>query len=57
MRSKPRDVACVGFDELRLDEIVSFTLRLNLCSQRLMQKLGMQARGRGFFDYAGDGHD
>jgi RimJ/RimL family protein N-acetyltransferase len=31
-----------GFDQLRLDEIVSFTANVNLRSQRVMERLGMQ---------------
>jgi RimJ/RimL family protein N-acetyltransferase len=30
-----------GFDRCALDEVVSFTMRENLASQRVMQKLGM----------------
>ena len=32
---------CVGFDELGLEEIVSFTALLNLPSQAVMQRIGM----------------
>jgi RimJ/RimL family protein N-acetyltransferase len=38
-----RAVLDVGFNKLGLDEIVSFTSQLNVRSQSVMKKLGMQA--------------
>lgn len=38
----------IGFNEFNLDEIVAFTAKINLRSERVMQKLGMVR------DYAGD---
>jgi len=40
-----------GFDELGLDEILSFTSVLNLKSQRVMQKIGMTTDPREDFDH------
>ena len=42
-----------AFDELRLDEVVSFTVPPNLASQRVMQTLGM--RYDGVFHHPGAG--
>ncbi|KMN83399.1 hypothetical protein VK98_03050 [Chromobacterium sp. LK11] len=43
-----RRALAFGFDELALDEIVSFTALPNLPSQRLMRRLGMRDSGRDF---------
>jgi len=40
-----------GFDRLRLDEIVSFTVPDNLRSRRVMEKLGMTHDSRDDFDH------
>jgi RimJ/RimL family protein N-acetyltransferase len=47
-----------GFDEVGLDEILSFTSVLNLKSQRVMQKIGMTTDPREDFDHPNvpDGH-
>ena len=37
-----RAALAFGFDELKLDEIVSFTAAVNKRSERVMQRLGMQ---------------
>lgn len=38
----------VGFEELHLDEIVSYTATINQRSQRVMQRIGMQYNGEQF---------
>lgn len=40
----------VGFEQLDLDEIVSFTATINVRSQRVMQRIGMQHNGE-LFDH------
>ena len=40
-----------GFQNLRLDEIVSFTARINKRSERLMQRLGMTASPKDDFQH------
>jgi ribosomal-protein-alanine N-acetyltransferase len=40
-----------GFDELGLDEIVSFTSVANVRSQRVMERLGMRRDEHGDFDH------
>lgn len=40
-----------GFENLRLEEIVSFTARINKRSERLMQRLGMMAYPRYDFEH------
>jgi ribosomal-protein-alanine N-acetyltransferase len=47
-----------GFEELGLDEILSFTSVLNLKSQRVMQKIGMTTNPAEDFDHpsVADGH-
>jgi ribosomal-protein-alanine N-acetyltransferase len=40
-----------AFDHLRVSEVVSFTARQNLRSQRLMQRLGMRASPAGEFEH------
>ena len=40
-----------GFDELGLDEIVSFTAIPNIRSRRVMERLGMRRDERGEFDH------
>ena len=40
-----------GFDEIGLDEILSFTSVLNLKSQRVMQKIGMTTDPAEDFDH------
>jgi RimJ/RimL family protein N-acetyltransferase len=40
-----------AFDGLRLSEIVAFTAKLNLPSQRVMQKIGMSRDPAGDFDH------
>lgn len=37
-----------GFERLELDEIVSYTATINVRSQRVMQRIGMQHRGERF---------
>ena len=46
-----RAVVRHGFDVLRLDEIVSFTVPENLRSRRVMEKLGMTHDPRDDFDH------
>lgn len=45
--------ACLayGFENLNLDEIVSFTASTNLKSQRIMEKIGMQRNPTGDFNH------
>jgi len=38
----------VGFEQLELDEVVSYTATCNLPSQRVMQRIGMQHNGEMF---------
>lgn len=47
-----------GFESLRLDEIVSFTVPANSRSRRIMEKLGMAHAAADDFDHPGlpDGH-
>ena len=40
-----------AFDRLALDQVVSFTSRLNLPSQKVMQAIGMQHDVDGDFDH------
>ena len=40
-----------GFNELKLDEIVSFTTKTNLPSQKVMQKIGMKRDENGDFKH------
>ena len=40
-----------GFEQLALDEIVSFTAIINERSQRVMQKIGMTTDPRENFDH------
>jgi RimJ/RimL family protein N-acetyltransferase len=40
-----------GFENLRLEEIVSFTARINKRSERLMQRLGMRASPKDDFEH------
>ncbi|WP_208991625.1 GNAT family N-acetyltransferase [Pseudovibrio sp. Ad37] len=42
-----------GFETLRLDEVVSFTARVNWRSERVMQKLGMTRDASEVFDRRG----
>ena len=46
-----RAAIAYGFDELRLDEIISFTTTTNLRSQRVMQRLGMTHDPADDFDH------
>jgi RimJ/RimL family protein N-acetyltransferase len=47
-----------GFDSLKLDEIVSYTVPENRRSRRVMERLGMQRDTQGDFDHPGlpEGH-
>lgn len=49
-----RASVAVGFDDLGLDEIVSFTLTTNRASQRVMEKTGFQRERE--FDHVGLPH-
>lgn len=40
-----------GFDILKLDEIVSITVPANICSKRVMEKLGMHTDPKDDFDH------
>ena len=53
-----RAVLAFGFQSLRLDEIVSFTVPMNSRSRRVMEKIGMTRNPRDDFDHPGvrDGH-
>ncbi len=53
-----RAVVQYGFDVLRLDEIVSFTVPENVRSRHVMEKLGMSHDPRDDFDHPnlGEGH-
>ncbi len=46
-----REVLRYAFDDLALDEIVSFTVPANVRSTRVMQKLGMTRDAAGDFDH------
>jgi len=46
-----RAAIAYGFDDLELDEIVSFTTVANLPSRRVMEKLGMSRDRAGDFDH------
>ena len=46
-----RAAMAFGFDELQLDEIVSFTVPANLPSRRVMEKLGMRYEPADDFDH------
>lgn len=46
-----REACRFGFEELRLDEIVSFTVPANLRSRAVMERLGMVHDERGGFDH------
>ena len=46
-----REALRFGFDECKLDEIVSFTSRLNLKSIRVMEKIGMHSNPAEEFDH------
>jgi len=46
-----RAVLRYAFDELRLDEVVSFTVPANLASRRVMEKLGMTHDPADDFDH------
>jgi RimJ/RimL family protein N-acetyltransferase len=46
-----RAALAVGFDQLRLDEIVSFTATGNLASRRVMEKIGMVRDPADDFDH------
>jgi RimJ/RimL family protein N-acetyltransferase len=48
-----RAVMRYGFESLRLDEIVSFTVPANLRSRRIMEKLGMTHAAADGFDHPG----
>ena len=47
-----------GFNELELDEVVSFTVSENLSSRRVMEKIGMTRDPEGDFEHPGlkEGH-
>jgi len=44
----------VGFERLRFEEIASWTLAINLASQRVMEKLGLRCERE--FEFAGLNH-
>ncbi len=46
-----RAVSVYGFDEIGLDEIVSFTVSDNAASRRVMEKIGMRRRPEDDFDH------
>lgn len=46
-----REVLRYAFEELRLPEIVSFTVPANLASRRVMEKIGMARDRAGDFDH------
>lgn len=46
-----REALRFGFDEARLDEIVSFTSSGNVASVRVMERIGMHRDPAGDFDY------
>jgi RimJ/RimL family protein N-acetyltransferase len=46
-----RAVLAIGFDQLQLDEIVSFTATGNLASRRVMEKIGMTRNPADDFDH------
>jgi ribosomal-protein-alanine N-acetyltransferase len=46
-----RAALAVAFDEIGLDEVISFTAATNLNSQRVMQKIGMIRDPSGDFDH------
>jgi ribosomal-protein-alanine N-acetyltransferase len=46
-----RAALAVAFDEIGLDEVISFTAATNLNSQRVMQKIGMTRDPSGDFDH------
>ncbi|HEX7498515.1 MAG TPA: GNAT family N-acetyltransferase [Candidatus Limnocylindrales bacterium] len=46
-----REALRFGFDEARLDEIVSFTSTGNVASVRVMERIGMHRDPAGDFDY------
>jgi RimJ/RimL family protein N-acetyltransferase len=46
-----RAVVAYAFDELELDEIVSFTSTTNVRSQRVMERIGMTRDRNGDFDH------
>jgi len=47
-----RDAVRYGFEQLRLDEIVSLTVPANLRSRRVMERLGMTHDSNDDFDHA-----
>jgi RimJ/RimL family protein N-acetyltransferase len=53
-----REVLRYAFEELRLDEVVSFTVPENLASRRVMEKIGLTRDLNGDFDHPGlpEGH-
>ena len=46
-----RAVLAVAFDDLRLDEVISFTVVTNHRSRRVMEKIGMTRDAAGDFDH------
>ena len=46
-----REALRIGFDEVRLDEIVAFTLPVNMASRGVMERLGMRRDPAGDFDH------
>jgi RimJ/RimL family protein N-acetyltransferase len=52
-----RAVVAYGFDELKLDEIVSFTVPANARSRRVMDRIGMEHDASGDFHHPALPHD